>query len=204
MRAKAIAMLFAPTARLLAACGGLAVFLLLAGCRQDMHDQPRYEALEPSAFFPDGRSVRPQVRGTVARGEMESGTVLLTGRVDGALTPDLPLPLTRKLLARGRQRFEIFCTPCHGQLGDGNGIVTQRGFRHPPSYHSERLRGVPVGHFFDVITRGFGAMTDFSDRIPPEDRWAIAAYIRALQYSRQAKLDELPADMRRELERSAP
>ena len=204
MRAKAIAMLFAPAARLLAACGGLAVFLLLAGCRQDMHDQPRYEALEPSAFFPDGRSVRPQVRGTVARGEMESGTVLLTGRVDGALTPDLPLPLTRELLSRGRQRFEIFCTPCHGQLGDGNGIVTQRGFRHPPSYHSERLRGVPVGHFFDVITRGFGAMTDFSDRIPPEDRWAIAAYIRALQYSRQAKLDELPADMRRELERSAP
>jgi mono/diheme cytochrome c family protein len=197
-------MLFAPAARLLAACGGLAVFLLLAGCRQDMHDQPRYEALEPSAFFPDGRSVRPQVRGTVARGEMESGTVLLTGRVDGALTPDLPLPLTRELLSRGRQRFEIFCTPCHGQLGDGNGIVTQRGFRHPPSYHSERLRGVPVGHFFDVITRGFGAMTDFSDRIPPEDRWAIAAYIRALQYSRQAKPEDLPADMRRELERSAP
>jgi mono/diheme cytochrome c family protein len=197
-------MLFAPAARLLAACGGLAVFLLLAGCRQDMHDQPRYEALEPSAFFPDGRSVRPQVRGTVARGEVESGTVLLTGRADGALTPDLPLPLTRELLSRGRQRFEIFCTPCHGQLGDGNGIVTQRGFRHPPSYHSERLRGVPVGHFFDVITRGFGAMTDFSDRIPPEDRWAIAAYIRALQYSRQAKLEDLPADMRRELERSAP
>jgi mono/diheme cytochrome c family protein len=197
-------MLFAPAARLLAACGGLAVFLLLAGCRQDMHDQPRYEALEPSAFFPDGRSVRPQVRGTVARGERESGTVLLTGRVNGALTPDLPLPLTRELLSRGRQRFEIFCTPCHGQLGDGNGLVTQRGFRHPPSYHSERLRGVPVGHFFDVITRGFGAMTDFSDRIPPEDRWAIAAYIRALQYSRQAKLEDLPADMRRELERSAP
>jgi hypothetical protein len=197
-------MLFAPAAGLLAACGGLAVFLFLAGCRQDMHDQPRYEALESSAFFPDGRSVRPQVRGTVARGEVESGTVLLTGRADGALTPDLPLPLTRELLSRGRQRFEIFCTPCHGQLGDGNGIVTQRGFRHPPSYHSERLRGVPVGHFFDVITRGFGAMTDFSDRIPPEDRWAIAAYIRALQYSRQAKLEDLPADMRRELERSAP
>jgi len=196
-------MRFAPSARLVAAGGGLAMVLLFGGCRQDMHDQPRYEPLEKSTFFLDGRSVRPQVRGTVARGEMESGTVLLTGRVDGELTTELPVPLTRELLARGRQRFEIFCTPCHGLLGDGNGIVTQRGFRHPPSYHSERLRDARVGHFFDVVTRGFGAMSDFSDRITPQDRWAIAAYIRALQYSRQVKLDELPAGMRQELERSA-
>lgn len=179
------------------------MLLLLGGCRQDMHDQPRYEALEQSSFFADGRSVRPQVRGTVARGELESGTVLLTGRVNGELTAELPVPLTRELLARGRERFEIFCTPCHGLIGDGNGIVARRGFRHPPSYHSERLRDAQVGHFFDVMTRGFGAMADFSDRITPQDRWAIAAYVRALQYSRQAKLDELPAGMRRELERSA-
>jgi len=203
LRTRAIAAQLAPAARLLAAGGGAAMLLLLAGCRQDMHNQPRYKPLAQSAFFPDGRSVRPQVRGTVARGELDVGTVFLTGKADGKLTPDLPVPLTRELLARGRQRFEIFCTPCHGRLGDGNGIVAQRGFRHPPSYHSERLRGEPIGHFFDVITRGFGAMTDFSDRIPPADRWAIAAYIRALQYSRQAKFDELPADMKQQLERSA-
>lgn len=201
MRARFTA--YVPAMRKAACAAGMTALLLLAGCRQDMHDQPRYEALEGSTFFPDGRSVRPQVRGTVARGELETGTVLLTGRADGVLTPDLPLALTRELLSRGRERFEIYCTPCHGKLGDGNGIVTQRGFRHPPTYHSERLRGVPVGHIFDVITRGFGAMSDFSDRITPEDRWAIAAYIRALQYSQQAKLEELPADMRQELERSA-
>ena len=178
----------------------MTALLLLAGCRQDMHDQPRYEALEGSTFFADGRSVRPQVRGTVARGELETGTVLLTGRADGVLTPDLPLPLTRELLSRGRERFEIYCTPCHGKLGDGNGIVTQRGFRHPPTYHSERLRGVPVGHIFDVITRGFGRMPDYAAQIPPDDRWRIVAYVRALQLSQHAGRNELSDDDLRRLD----
>ena len=167
-----------------------------------MHDQPRYEPFEANSFFADQRSERPQVPGTVARSQLHEDEVLYTGMVNGEPVDTFPFPVTREVIERGKQRFEIFCTPCHGRLGNGQGMVTQRGFRHPPSYHSEQLREAPVGHFFDVMTNGFGAMYSFNDRIPPQDRWAIAAYIRTLQFSQAAKLDELPAPVRQEFEQA--
>ncbi len=163
-----------------------------------MHDQPRYEALEPSTFFADGRSARPQVAGTVAQGQLDDDEHFYTGFVGDELAATFPFPVTRQVIDRGRQRFEIFCSPCHGRLGDGNGMIAQRGFRHPPSYHIERLQQERVGHFFDVITNGLGAMYDFADRIPPRDRWAIIAYIRVLQLSQAAKFEDLPAGVRSE------
>ena len=174
----------------------------LMGCRQDMHDQPRFEPLEANPFFADGRASRPQVAGTVARGQLREDEHFYTGTVNGEPVTTFPSPVTREMIERGRQRFEIFCTPCHGRLGDGQGMVTQRGFRHPPSYHSEQLREAPVGHFFDVMTNGFGAMYSFNDRIPPADRWAIVAYIRTLQLSQAAPLNELPGAVRREFEQA--
>jgi hypothetical protein len=165
-----------------------------------MHDQPRFEALEASDFFEDGRSARPQIPGTVARGGLKRDEHLYYGRVDGELAETLPFPVTRDVLKRGRERFDIFCTPCHGGLGNGEGMIVQRGFRRPPSFHEQRLRDIPVGHFFDVVTNGFGTMIDYSSRIPPKDRWAIAAYIRALQLSQNASLDDAPPSERRSLE----
>ena len=172
----------------------LGVLLAAAGCRSDMHDQPKFEALEANPFFADGRAARPHIASTVARGELYADEHLYTGWIDGELAPSYPIEITAVTLARGRQRFDIYCAPCHGRLGDGNGMVAIRGFRHPPSYHSERLRTVPPGHFFDVITNGFGSMTDFSDRIRAEDRWAIAAYIEALQLAQHALLEDLSAE----------
>jgi mono/diheme cytochrome c family protein len=176
--------------------------VMLAGCRQDMHDQPRYEPLEANPFFADGRASRPQVAGTVARGQLREDEHFFTGMVNGETAAAFPAPVTREMIERGRQRFEIFCTPCHGRLGDGQGMVAQRGFRNPPTYHSEQLREAPVGHIFDVITNGFGAMYSFNDRIPPADRWAIVAYIRTLQFSQAAPLNELPAPVRQEFEQA--
>jgi mono/diheme cytochrome c family protein len=175
---------------------------LLAGCRQDMHDQPRYEPLEANPFFADGRASRPQVAGTVARGQLREDEHFYAGLVNGEPATTFPAAVTREMIERGRQRFEIFCTPCHGRLGDGQGMVAQRGFRNPPTYHSEQLREQPVGHFFDVITNGFGAMYSFNDRIPAADRWAIVAYIRTLQFSQAAPLNELPAAVRQEFEQA--
>ena len=179
-----------------------AALLALLGCRQDMHDQPRYEPLEKSSFFADGRSSRLQVPGTVARGQLQTDRHFYRGRQGEQLATQFPFPLTTTVLDRGRERFVIFCSPCHGRLGDGEGMVAQRGFRHPPSYHTERLRSEPVGHFFDVITNGLGAMSDFSDRVSPRDRWAIVAYIRALQLSQHAALGKLPSGVLQEFERS--
>jgi mono/diheme cytochrome c family protein len=176
--------------------------LTLGACRQDMHDQPRYEPLEANPFFADQRASRPQVAGTVARGQLHEDEHLYRGVVNGEPAETFPFPVTRQVIERGRQRFEIFCTPCHGRLGNGQGMVTQRGFRHPPTYHSEQLREAPVGHFFDVISNGFGAMYSFNDRIPAEDRWAIVAYIRTLQFSQAARAAELPPAMRQELEQA--
>ena len=184
-----------------AICCTLALVALL-GCRQDMHDQPRYEPFEKSAFFADGRSSRLQVPGTVARGQLQTDEHFYRGLQGEQPATEFPFPLTRPVVDRGHERFVIFCSPCHGRLGDGEGMVAQRGFRRPPSYHTERLRGEPIGHFFDVITNGLGAMSDFSDRIPPRDRWAIVGYIRALQLSRHAALGELPLGVRREFEGS--
>ena len=184
-------------------------FLLLLGalasCRQDMQDQPKYKDLRGSAFFDDKRSARPVVEDTVARGFLYADARFATGKESGKPVAALPMPLTRELLERGRERYGIYCTPCHGLTGNGLGIVVQRGFRQPPSFHIDRLREVPVGYFFDVQTHGFGAMPDYAAQIPPADRWAIAAYLRALQLSQRTTIADVPPAARGALETpSAP
>ncbi len=171
-----------------------------AGCRQDMHDQPKYKPFRRSEFFADERSARPLVPGTVARGMLREDTAYFTGKVGKDFVTQIPVEVTPQLLARGRERFEIFCSPCHGRTGRGDGMVVQRGFKRPPSYHIDRLREVPVGYFYDVISNGFGAMSDYAAQVAPADRWAIAAYIRVLQYSEYAPASELSADERAKLE----
>ena len=157
-----------------------------------MHDAPRYEAYEHSEFFGDGRSMRPQVAGTVARGQLREDTAMFAGKVGTAFVASNPLPVTLQLLHRGRQRFDIYCAPCHGRAGEGNGMVVRRGYRAPSSLHVDRLRGQADGYFFDVITNGFGAMPDYSAQVDVADRWAIVAYIRALQLSQHAPMAALP------------
>jgi mono/diheme cytochrome c family protein len=164
-----------------------------AGCRQDMQNQPRYESLEAGPFFADGRASRPRVAGTVARDEADVDPWVLTGLRDGKPIARSPVPTTPALLARGRERFGIYCTPCHDEVGTGHGMVVQRGFRQPPSFHEERLRTAPDGHIFDVITRGFGVMPSYRV-VPPPDRWAIVAYVRALQLSQRAPVSRLAAE----------
>lgn len=173
---------------------------LLCSCRRDMQDQPRFRPFRPTTFFADGRSARPQVPGTVARGELDEDELLHRGTIDGKAAEVFPFQVTAAVLARGRGRFDIFCAPCHGRLGDGEGMVVERGMKRPPSYHTDRLRKAPPGYVFDVITRGFGAMFDLSDRITAEDRWAIVAYVRALQRSQDAKVADAPETERRKLE----
>jgi hypothetical protein len=169
----------------------------LAACRQDMHDQPKYIPLRPSTFFADGRSARPLIEGTVARGHLNEDTALYTGKgADGKSINDFPFPVTKEVILRGQERFNVFCTPCHDRTGYGNGMIVHRGFRHPPSYHSDRLRQAPNGYIFDVITKGFGAMPDYAAQIEPRDRWAIVSYIRALQLSQQASINDVPASAR--------
>jgi cytochrome c553 len=177
---------------------GLAA-LVLAGCRMDMHIQPKYVPEEPTGFFPDGRSERPIVPGTVARGQLKLDELLYTGRQNGAESNQFPFPITRADLERGRERFNIYCTPCHDYAGNGNGMIVQRGLSHPPSYNIERLRQAPVGHFVGVMTNGFGAMYSYASRISPSDRWRIAAYIRALQLSQHATIQDVPPDERAKL-----
>lgn len=177
--------------------------LAMAGCRQDMHDQPKAKTLTQSDFFADGRSARPIVAGTVARGELRLDEHLYTGKVNGRHADTFPFPITAEVLDRGQERFNIYCAPCHSRLGDGTGMIVRRGFRQPSSYHVERLRKAPPGYFFDVITNGFGTMFDYADRIAPEDRWAIVAYIRALQLSQNATLEDVPADQRAKLDQPA-
>lgn len=171
---------------------GLLVVLALAGCRQDMHDQPRFKPLAKSDFYTDLRSARPPVEGTVARGQLHEDTYFYTGKIGNSPGDYMPFPVTAEVLDRGRQRFNIYCTPCHSRLGDGNGVIVQRGFRPPPSYHTARLRKAPLGYFFDVMTNGFGAMPEYSSQIPPRDRWDIVAYIRALQLSQNATASDVP------------
>jgi len=172
----------------------------LAGCRQDMHDQPKYVPLRPSSFFEDGRSARPIPAGTVARGHLDADIAFYTGKgPDGKYIDAFPFPITKEVLLRGQQRFNIYCTPCHDRMGTGNGMVVRRGFRHPPSYHIDRLRQAPNGYIFDVITNGFGAMQDYSAQIEPADRWAIIAYERALQLSQNATVNDVPPAERAQL-----
>jgi len=170
--------------------------IVVSACRQDLHDQPKYVPLRESTFFGDGRSARPLVEGTVARGHLRDDALLYTGRVGKEDATAFPFPIDARVLARGRERFDIFCSPCHGRTGQGDGMVVRRGYRRPPSYHQDRLREAPVGHFFDVITNGFGAMPDYASQIAAADRWAIVAYIRALQLSEHATLADVPAGER--------
>ncbi|MGH8713190.1 MAG: c-type cytochrome [Casimicrobiaceae bacterium] len=205
--------------------------LLVSGCEkamQDMYNQPKYKPLAASPLWPDGRSARPDVPGTVAHsagatagtssgrlGEQalpaDAGATYPVddrGRIRANLQPDSapppvaanPLPVTMETLRRGQERFGIYCAPCHSLAGDGDGMVVRRGFPSPPSYHSDRLRNAPDAHFFSVITNGYGAMYSYADRIAPEDRWAIVGYIRALQLSQNARIDDVPPDRRAELE----
>ena len=180
------------------------LLLLATGCelRQRMFDQPKYEPLERSTFFADGLSARQPVPGTVARGQLRLDTHLHLGTIEGELAETLPtsIELDYELLKRGRERYDIFCAPCHDRTGRGNGMIVQRGLKQPPSMHEDRLREAPIGHFFDVMTNGFGVMYSYSSRIPEEDRWAIAAYIRALQFSQNAEFDQLPAEDQRQLQ----
>lgn len=169
----------------------------LSACRQDMHQAPRYDPLEKSDFFADARSARPLVEHTVARGHLREDVAFYTGKQpNGQLLDAVPVPVDKALLERGQDRYNVYCAPCHGRTGDGNGMIVQRGFKMPTSYHSERLRAQPVGYFYDVITNGFGAMQDYSAQVAPRDRWAIAAYVRTLQFSRHATVDDVPADSR--------
>lgn len=178
----------------------LALALIAAGCRNDMHDQPKYKPLRESDFFADHRSARPQVEGTVARGHLRVDVARYTGKAGDNDVTAFPFPITRDDLTRGQQRFNIYCSPCHGRLGDGQGLVVKRGFRQPPSYHIQRLKDAPVGHFFDVQTNGFGAMPSYASRVAPDDRWRIIAYIRALQLSQGAAVADVPPDQRPNLD----
>jgi mono/diheme cytochrome c family protein len=179
----------------------LAVFaFIVVGCRQDMHDQPKYVPLRQSAFFGDERSARPMVAGTVARGQLRDDALLYTGKVNNADATVFPFAIDADVMARGRERFDIYCAPCHGRTGQGDGMVVRRGYRRPPSIHIDRLRESPPGHFFDVITNGFGAMPDYASQIEAADRWAIVAYVRALQLSEHATLADVPAADRSRLQ----
>jgi mono/diheme cytochrome c family protein len=171
----------------------LALVGMLTGCREDMQNQPRFKPLRKSDFYEDGRSSRPVIPGTIARGQLRADSYLYTGMAGKAAGDSMPFPVTREVLERGRERFNIYCAPCHSRMGDGNGMIVQRGYRRPPSYHIDRLRKAPLGHFFDVMTNGFGAMPDYAAQIAPHDRWAIAAYIRALQLSQNAPAGLVPA-----------
>jgi mono/diheme cytochrome c family protein len=174
---------------------------MLPGCRQEMYDQPRYKPLAESAFFADRRASRPLPEGTVARGWLRADQKFYEGRQGSNLAQTLPMPLTRELLKRGRERFDIFCSPCHDRTGSGRGMVVQRGYQPPPSLHIDRLREAPIGHFFEVMTNGLGAMPDYASQIEVSDRWAIAAYVKALQLSQNAPLSDVPAEAQRDLAR---
>jgi len=205
--------------------------VVVLGCRQEMAEQPKYRPLESSSFFPDGRSARPLVQGVVARGHLRNEPHFFFGQQSpaqqrlriaalvgvGAQDPfssgalsitqspfveTFPEPLTHQVLLRGQQRFQIFCAVCHDAAGYGNGIIVQRGFTRPPSYHEDRLRAAPVGYLYDVITKGYGSMPSYAEQIPPRDRWAIVAYLRALQLSQNARLADLPATNRQAAERA--
>jgi mono/diheme cytochrome c family protein len=177
-----------------------ALLLLSAACRQKMANQPRYDPLEASDFFTNGMSAQPRIEGTVARGELVTDPFLVTGKINGVVANGFPFPVTRAVVDRGQERFNIYCSECHSRLGDGNGMIPSRGYRRPPSFHTETLRNAPTGHFFDVMTNGFGAMPPYKTMIPPADRWAIVAYIRALQLSQHATVADVPPGDRAQLD----
>lgn len=173
--------------------------ILLSGCRNDMYDQPKYKPLSKGSHLTGPSSALLLQAGTVARSERRGIETFDTGMKDGKLAENLPFPLTKAVLVRGQQRYRIYCTPCHGELGDGRGMIVERGLSPPPSFHNEDLRDAPLGHFYDVITRGYGAMYSYEARVPTEDRWAISAYVRVLQWSRNVPVDEIPKSDRAKL-----
>src|SRR5215813_5020564 len=175
----------------------ITLILFAVACRQDMQDQPKYKPLAPSRFFSDGKSARQLVEGTAPYSPEGKATPPIT---DLSKMTTLPFTLTPQVMDRGQERFNIYCSPCHGRLGYGNGMVVQRGFRAPPSYHIDRLRQAPLGHFYDVMTNGFGAMSSYADKVAPDDRWAVAAYIRALQLSQHATINDAPPEERAKLQ----
>jgi cytochrome c1 len=177
----------------LAAAALLSAALVVAGCRQDMHDAPRYDPLEASTVLAGGASAQPLVEGTVARGLLNDDVLLHTGKDGGQPSAVFPFPITRVDLDRGQERYDIYCAPCHSKTGDGNGMVVQRGFRQPPSFHTDRLRQTAPGDIFDRITNGFGVMPDYRAQIPVDDRWRIVAYLKALQLTQQGTTSDLPA-----------
>lgn len=171
----------------------MSALALLAGCRQDMHDQPKFIPQRGTSFFADGRSVRPQVVNTVARGQLHEDSYYYTGMADGKEGTMMPFPVTSVVLERGQEKFNLYCTPCHSRVGNGQGMIVQRGYRPAGNFQTARLLNAPIGHFFTVMTHGFGAMPDYSAQLTESDRWAVAAYIRALQLSQNAKLSDVPA-----------
>ena len=177
------------------------LLLFAVSCRRDMQDQPKYKPLGQSHFFADGRDSRPIPPGTVARDEENENDAVHTGDAGGAFTDTLPIPVNSALLHRGEDRYNIYCSPCHGPLGDGDGMIHRRGFWIPANLHTERLRTVPPGYLYQVVANGYGAMPEYKDQIPVRDRWAIVAYLRALQLSRHASISDLPAESRQQLEK---
>ena len=177
------------------------VLVLVLGCsKEDMVVQPRVKPYQESDFFVDGQASRPLVAGTIARGQLRLDHVYFQGKLGDLLVDKIPAKVDRALLQRGQERYNIYCSPCHSRLGDGRGMIVQRGFPPPPSFHEQRLLDAPSGHYFNVITKGYGAMYSYASRIPTDDRWAIVAYIRALQLSQHAVLDDVPAQERPRLE----
>jgi mono/diheme cytochrome c family protein len=191
------------TARRLFAAASAA--LLLAGCRQGMFNQQRLKPYRPSALWENGSSARPLPAGTVARGFLREDRRYEAGiGPDGKFVVEIPVPVTKELLVRGRERYDIFCSPCHGRTGDGTGMIVQRGFKRPPSFHIDRLKNERIGYFFDVESNGFGQMSSYSAQVPVDDRWAIAAYVRTLQLSREAPASLLSVEDRARLDKAPP
>jgi mono/diheme cytochrome c family protein len=180
-------------ARRVAALCAIAAASVLAGCRQDMHDQPKFIPQRGTDFFADGRSVRPQVQNTVARGQLHEDAYFYTGLQNGKESDAMPFPVTMEVLQRGQERFNIYCTPCHSRVGNGAGMIVQRGYRPAGNFHTPRLMAMPLSHFFTVMTNGFGAMPDYAAQLSPQDRWAVVAYIKALQLSQHATQADVPA-----------
>jgi mono/diheme cytochrome c family protein len=178
---------------------GACIVLTLSACRQDMHNQPKYVTYRSSEFFKDGLSARPQVVGTVAQDQLHADTYLYTGRIGTKEGDQFPFPITEAVMERGRERYDIYCSPCHSRVGDGNGMIVKRGYRQAANLHLPRYLSQPVGHYYDVISHGWGAMPDYSTQIEPADRWAIAAYIRALQFAQNGTLADVPAEQRGQL-----
>jgi len=179
--------------RTAAASVALLATLTLAGCRQDMHDQPKFIPQRGTQFFADGRSVRPQVENTVARGQLRENSYFYTGMMNGKEGDAMPFPVSQQVLERGQERFNVYCTPCHSRVGNGEGMIVMRGYRPAGNFHTARMMSAPLGHFFYVMTNGYGAMPEYASQIPTQDRWAIVAYIKALQLSQHAQESDAAA-----------